>query len=1118
MSDSAGMQTHWYSESVQFDPKTGEALPRMLSDFLELAEQDVSEVPAAELHDRLWRITDHVEEAFAKLIRGLNESPKRIHSEQHIRDVRELDISDIIKLSTRPGRGIREKLAGKPYLQAVQRIMTIDLPENQLLKEFASQFVDWLEKFESNPEFLDQLQDWLQSENAQVISRWKNLPPNNALLSHRNYRRIWDAWRWLQDLEADLQRDRMQVVPREETMTFWRQIAELKKFENVHFAEVPLLFDYDKFEIKTWQDLPIRLLAPEPFEIRPGQMPDVPVENPRVKGEEPVIEVPVSIDLTTICPTYAYEKGIHKCRDKYIWQNWKCQGKSVDLELFNADAVWLHPDATTLTLPDVFFSRSHTREHLDRAYHVFARHLRERFRNDSFVWLVPDFLNDFELEILRRNINAQFPDAQPLPRSVAAVMENLKTLPSGKQELSVFVVDSVGNCPCMTPLIGKYDAELAKRVPATRGYVWERQPSITVESQEEPLDLMSRDVDWIDVDGTWRKQDPYQKESLVISKSIFKELQDFKNQRVINLSKVGSPVQGGVLFRKYQQQAGDIQLWRDHLPELSTKLPNSDGYYQHFYFVKDAVIRPERGVSKSIEVDELFRLPAGHVNYEFPLYQGEGAAQLRYAAVLQSPVFPLKQDVSCRLEMSYTYGSNQPYKLVFVPEDENLPRIQAEWRPVKKAVETVVPQNLPSPTFPTPKTWRDFERCPKKGSDEVSNLIEWCSLSLQKLIEKKGFTLSGDYQDIVSSRYTGVIEWEGYDRNDTYYCRVNVNGHDIFCHSSEFIEPIKEDDLYEGKNVYLNVERNKHGLAGCFISYTKRCPESLKEIVKEQAKEDAEKIRMTLFKMRFPALTIWNGHSLREADCPKEFRETVNEGIQVAVETLQSSWATQDLKEEIFFFLSCLHRDAPAIIEDKLTRALNNTSDLKRYLKNIAFAIGDADLPWQKQLLLKLLSKKEMNDTERSVVMSILSIVFWRSESIVHLLDVENWKWIQKQLVVCLKKEVEQVKQEDFYRKLICIHSELLLALLRTRESNVEEIRNLLLPNSEKTQELVNLVDLITERVIEMNITFDSRINLCIQKPYEFRNTPDILYAIRLYLTGDTGANAIIIEGIDSEG
>jgi hypothetical protein len=99
----------------------------------------------------------------------------------------------------------------------------------------------------------------------------------------------------------------------------------------------------------------------------------------------------------------------------------------------------------------------------------------------------------------------------------------------------------------------------------------------------------------------------------------------------------------------------------------------------------------------------------------------------------------------------------------------------------------------------------------------------------------------------------------------------------------------------------------------------------------------------------------------------------------------------------------------------------------------------------------------------------------------------------------------------------LCKHLELLLALLRTRESDDKKSQTLLAPNKKLTKRYVDLIDDISKVVIDNNIELKSRISLQIEKPEMFRDTPDLLYALWTYLTGDSGANTIIITGISDE-
>ena len=91
---------------------------------------------------------------------------------------------------------------------------------------------------------------------------------------------------------------------------------------------------------------------------------------------------------------------------------------------------------------------------------------------------------------------------------------------------------------------------------------------------------------------------------------------------------------------------------------------------------------------------------------------------------------------------------------------------------------------------------------------------------------------------------------------------------------------------------------------------------------------------------------------------------------------------------------------------------------------------------------------------------------------------------------------------------------ELLLGLLRTRSSCAPEIKMLLQPHQKITKELAKQVERVTEIVAQStNATLFSRVQINIQKPDGDR-TPDLLYALSLYLTGDDGANAIHITSV----
>uniref|UniRef100_UPI003F58BAA5 hypothetical protein n=1 Tax=Vibrio cholerae TaxID=666 RepID=UPI003F58BAA5 len=218
------------------------------------------------------------------------------------------------------------------------------------------------------------------------------------------------------------------------------------------------------------------------------------------------------------------------------------------------------------------------------------------------------------------------------------------------------------------------------------------------------------------------------------------------------------------------------------------------------------------------------------------------------------------------------------------------------------------------------------------------------------------FDYEQEFKSILNKRKVGYLEWGTTDRTGKYYCRVNVEGESVFCHSSEFIEAVDENSLYEGCSVYLDVFTNEKGPSGSNISFSESLPSRLREKAKDtiyrklsRTLEHAEK---GIFSLRFPALTIWNhGHSLSESDVPGHFKSAISEGIQKIISIIESDNMPDTLKDELFFFLCCLHEDAPEIVGSRLLDAVKDKKLMRRYHKNIAFAIGNAELPWQQQLL-----------------------------------------------------------------------------------------------------------------------------------------------------------------------
>ena len=328
------------------------------------------------------------------------------------------------------------------------------------------------------------------------------------------------------------------------------------------------------------------------------------------------------------------------------------------------------------------------------------------------------------------------------------------------------------------------------------------------------------------------------------------------------------PHLGGVVLHAWQARAGDIALWRDHLPELSMRIIE-DGLPKRFYLVKDdrEPVVPRRGKPVPIPIAERFTLPAGRPHYRFPLLQGAGGSALRYEAFLRSPAFPLDKDLPVKVELTYSYGSDTPYDLCFTPlaPAPGLPFVRAEWRLREDA------DDLPAhfPTVPPALPWSGLRQYPRRDSSEPSDLLDWIRKELARVAS------------LASPRHTGVVDSTlRRDVNRQRYVFADAGGGRVFCHESDFIEPDAIETVRRGDALTFDIELrdNRNPRGRTIVVGTGAASEA--RILDYKASGLTQDMR---HRLRFPFRTVWSeGRTLGDPDVPGDFRELMRrEGIRI---------------------------------------------------------------------------------------------------------------------------------------------------------------------------------------------------------------------------------------------
>ena len=165
--------------------------------------------------------------------------------------------------------------------------------------------------------------------------------------------------------------------------------------------------------------------------------------------------------------------------------------------------------------------------------------------------------------------------------------------------------------------------------------------------------------------------------------------------------------------------------------------------------------------------------------------------------------------------------------------------------------------------------------------------------------------------------------------------------------------------------------------------------------------------------------------------------------------------------------------------------------------------------------------RKGFDDTggTRAITLEILSVAMWRDKAVIHQLTAEQVIVLADRLNEHLLDELSKLEKQDKSYKWnsFILRLELLLALLRTRESSDTTIRSLFALDSSLSTQLLSTVEKITNKqggalayqLQQPKVV--ARVKLAVNKPAGYHRTPDLLYALKLYLSGDDGADQITI-------
>ena len=351
-------------------------------------------------------------------------------------------------------------------------------------------------------------------------------------------------------------------------------------------------------------------------------------------------------------------------------------------------------------------------------------------------------------------------------------------------------------------------------------------------------------------------------------------------------------------------------------------------------------------------------------------------------------------------------------------------------------------------------------------------------------------------------RCQGLRRWQ-WDLHFGFY-KSHPDYDSIFVHKSKFESLDTESENYFSGDVRIK-EVNKFSL----------------ENVSPQGELSEYELKGLSKSWRFPMLTFSEqARCFLDKDIPTDLSQKGNQAIEQAerlIAVIGSS--NKHLVKELKQFLSYCHKLMPKPAVDDLLQAAIDKKLLRYEDTRFKYALGDASQPWQKELLLQILEPVDDSGGTRGVTLEILSVAMWRDRSLIHQLTAKQVVALSKRLNEYLLGEIDSLKKEDnvFKWNSFILRLELMLALLRTRESSELAISSLFAIDSNLSQQFLRTVEDITDKqgealayqLIQAKVV--ARVKLEVNKPDSYHRTPDLLYALKLYLSGDDGADKITI-------
>lgn len=267
--------------------------------------------------------------------------------------------------------------------------------------------------------------------------------------------------------------------------------------------------------------------------------------------------------------------------------------------------------------------------------------------------------------------------------------------------------------------------------------------------------------------------------------------------------------------------------------------------------------------------------------------------------------------------------------------------------------------------------------------------------------------------------------------------------------------------------------------------------------------------------LNFFALDIvfGGGRKLSDPECPDELRLAVKEAAPALLEAFRQYPCAADAKMVSKKVFSAICLLAPSMGEPFYSVILEKVEarwNLRNICNALGAALGDLTLSGQQKLL------DACSELYEDTALCILAKAVWSHENFVRNADPRVLiQWLRTAIRLLGAIYLEETVQERFKPEHAVRYIEYVLGVFRLRgvENQAPEILEALSLNNPDIQKLQKCAEAACDQQEKSDLR---RTRIRFQKPAaeEYRDIPDLLYALLKYITGESGEE-IIITGIE---